>query len=336
MKKIFTLIILFTFTANGETPLKWQVFFTDPYGKSKNLITPDKAFINALRNSEKSVCGAFYDISSEKISEEFIAAHKRGIDIKIVTEKDNYSGKALTSIIEAGIPVVKDNSAGFMHNKFAVIDKKSVFTGSYNLTENGAARNNNNAILIQSSNLAAIYLDEFNEMFQHKIFGNKQDYGAFELLRKKSKIITPRISVEVLFSPEDNIEERIMNEIARAAKSVFFMAFSFTSREISEALIKKFRDGIDVRGLFEKSGAFSKHSEFIKMKLEGLPVKVDRNRNKMHHKVIIIDNCRIITGSYNFSKNASMRNDENILIIESKDAADHYIEEFNRLYYLKR
>ena len=331
MKKIFTLIILFTFTANGETPLKWQIFFTDPYGKSKNLITPDKAFINALRNSEESVFGAFYDISSEKISDEFIAAHKRGINVKIVTEKDNYSGKALTSLIEAGIPVVKDNNAGFMHNKFAVIDKKSVFTGSYNLTENGTARNNNNAILIQSRKLAAIYLDEFNEMFHQRIFANKKEYGPFAHLTNKNIITTGDISLEVYFSPEDNVEDIICKKITEADDSIRFMAFSFTSSEISEAMIKKFKAGIDVKGIFEKRGAFTKHSEFIKMKLEGLPVQVDRNRYNMHHKVIIIDNSCVITGSYNFSKNASLRNDENILIIHNHDIAGLFIDEFNRL-----
>ena len=96
-------------------------------------------------------------------------------------------------------------------------------------------------------------------------------------------------------------------------------------------MIKKFKAGIDVKGIFEKRGAFTKHSEFIKMKLEGLPVQVDRNRYNMHHKVIIIDNSCVITGSYNFSKNASLRNDENILIIHNHDIAGLFIDEFNRL-----
>ena len=200
MKKIIVIIILLTFTANGETPVKWKIFFTAPSGKSENLITPDKGLINALRNSKESICGAFYDISSVKISDEFIAASRRGVDVKIVTEKDNYSGKAVNSLIEAGIPVVKDTGSGFMHNKFAVIDGEFVFTGSYNITENGSGRNNNNAVLIQSSELADVFLDEFNEMFQHKIFGNRNEYGAFAPLRKPRLIKTSNISMEVLFS----------------------------------------------------------------------------------------------------------------------------------------
>jgi phosphatidylserine/phosphatidylglycerophosphate/cardiolipin synthase-like enzyme len=68
------------------------------------------------------------------------------------------------------------------------------------------------------------------------------------------------------------------------------------------------------------------------MRLEGLPVRLDANGGAMHHKVIIIDEERVITGSYNFSKNASRRNDENVLMIDSKDIAAQYLKEFDRIY----
>lgn len=336
MKKIPVIIMLFSVTLFAENRVNLQIFFNSPSVKTKNIITPEDALIKALRDSRESVYGAFYDISSEKITDELIAAYNRGIDVKIVTEKDNYSGKAVNSLIEAKIPIIKDNSAGFMHNKFAVIDRELVFTGSYNITENGASRNNNNAILLKSEKLAGIYLEEFNEMFHHGIFGNREEMGAFGPLKISKKIKSPEMSLEALFSPEDKIERRILKEIENAEKSILFMAFSFTSDEIGEAMIRKFREGVDVRGVFEKGGSYAKYSQFIKMKIEGVPVKVDRNRYKMHHKVIIIDNFRVITGSYNFSKNASRRNDENIIIIDNKHAAEQYIHEFNRLYYLKR
>jgi phosphatidylserine/phosphatidylglycerophosphate/cardiolipin synthase-like enzyme len=52
----------------------------------------------------------------------------------------------------------------------------------------------------------------------------------------------------------------------------------------------------------------------------------------MHHKVIIIDDELVITGSYNFSKNAKKQNDENCIMIQSPRIAQLYIEEFNKLY----
>ena len=110
------------------------------------------------------------------------------------------------------------------------------------------------------------------------------------------------------------------------------MAFSFTSDVIGETMIEKFKEGITVEGVFEKRGSGSEHSEFTKMLIEGVPVIKDHNRNVMHHKVIIIDDRIVITGSFNFSKNANRSNDENIVIIDSPEIAAQYNDEFRRLY----
>jgi phosphatidylserine/phosphatidylglycerophosphate/cardiolipin synthase-like enzyme len=58
---------------------------------------------------------------------------------------------------------------------------------------------------------------------------------------------------------------------------------------------------------------------------------LDGNPRKMHHKVIIIDESIVITGSHNFSRNADEKNDENVLIIYSPRLAKEYLIEFSRL-----
>ena len=50
------------------------------------------------------------------------------------------------------------------------------------------------------------------------------------------------------------------------------------------------------------------------------------------HKVILIDDQIVITGSYNFSNNAKTRNDENTLIVHSPDIAAIYRQEFERVW----
>ncbi|MEW6094725.1 MAG: phospholipase D-like domain-containing protein [Chloroflexota bacterium] len=52
----------------------------------------------------------------------------------------------------------------------------------------------------------------------------------------------------------------------------------------------------------------------------------------MHHKVMIIDESILITGSYNFSSSAEERNDENLLIIHSPEVARVFMDEFWRVY----
>ncbi len=110
------------------------------------------------------------------------------------------------------------------------------------------------------------------------------------------------------------------------------MAFSFTSDALGEELIRIFKEGRAVSGIMEREGSDSRDSEYVKMKLEGIPVRLDKNRHIMHHKVMIIDGDTVVTGSYNFTKSANVRNDENVLIIENREIAGEYMEEFRRLY----
>ena len=53
----------------------------------------------------------------------------------------------------------------------------------------------------------------------------------------------------------------------------------------------------------------------------------------MHHKVFIIDNKTVITGSYNPTANGNKNNDENMIIIHDKGIANKFLEEFNKIFY---
>ena len=52
----------------------------------------------------------------------------------------------------------------------------------------------------------------------------------------------------------------------------------------------------------------------------------------MHHKVIIIDDHTVITGSFNFSRSAEKNNDENIVILRNAAIAELYLQEWQRIW----
>ena len=61
-------------------------------------------------------------------------------------------------------------------------------------------------------------------------------------------------------------------------------------------------------------------------------MREDGNPSFLHHKVIILDNQIVITGSLNFSANADESNDENMVIIDNADIASLYTQEFDRMW----
>jgi phosphatidylserine/phosphatidylglycerophosphate/cardiolipin synthase-like enzyme len=316
----------------------WKLYFTSPGNSAfvSGKTNPETGLISIIGKAEKYFYGAFYEVSSPRVMNALIAARKRGVDVKLVTEKQTArkKKKILQEYADSGIEVVTNDTRrrGLMHNKFAIIDGKYVWTGSYNPTDNDSSRNDNNAILIYSSSLADIYENEFMEMFRDRIFGNRNEPGPFADLRNRYYVKIESTDINAYFSPENNVERIILQRLKKAKISIYFMAFSFTSAGIGEMMIQKAKDGVQVRGIFERRGTKESHSQYTKMKLEGLTVKLDHNRNLMHHKIIIIDGVRVIMGSYNFSRNANRSNDENILIIDNKDIAAEYLFEFKRLW----
>ncbi|HNR88782.1 MAG TPA: phospholipase D-like domain-containing protein [Spirochaetota bacterium] len=315
----------------GDATGWWRVFFTAPGSPRNDRDGPEAAFIRLLGAAERTIHGAFYDISSPEIARAFISAAARGVSVRLVTDDGNAGNDEIARIRSAGIPVVADERRGFMHNKFAIIDGEIVWTGSFNLTRNCARKNNNNAIMIRSPELARIYEAEFDEMFTHRVFGNRAEPGPFAVVRNRYYVRIGESHINVHFSPENGVERIIAKRIDKAKKSICFMLFSFTSDPIGEAMIAKFKSGVPVHGIFERRGAGSASSEYTKMRTEGLPVMLDRNPRAMHHKVLIIDERLVITGSYNFSKNADRRNDENIIIIDNPEIAAEYLAEYRRL-----
>ena len=132
--------------------------------------------------------------------------------------------------------------------------------------------------------------------------------------------------------PEDDCAFWIAKELRGAEKSIYFMAFSFTNEEIADAML--FNDNADIRGLFEKTGSGSEYSQYGRLKGFGLDVRLDKNPAVMHHKVFIIDNRTVITGSMNPTGAGDGKNDENVLVIHDEDIAKEYVDEFWRLYLL--
>ncbi len=329
-----TLPPLPTVTSSGENPpsiTEWiDVYFTDPDNPNSGSYRggPDATLAEAIDAARSSVDASIYHLNLWSIRDALINAHQRGVTVRVVTESDNLDEAEIQQVMDAGIPVVSDRRESLMHNKFVVIDAQDVWTGSMNFTVNGGYRNDNNLIHIRSSRLAENYTIEFEEMFASELFGN---YTAANT--PHPSLTVEGIRLDTSFSPDDGTAAQILDLIYSAEKSIYFMAFSFTSDDIAAAMIEQAARGVDVAGVMEESQYHSNTGgEFDNLLNSGIDVRLDGNRNNMHHKVIIMDDAIVITGSYNFSRSAEERNDENTLFIYSAEVATQYLAEFERVY----
>ncbi len=295
-----------------------RVYFTP----SPNIIPGLCAFIDsAVRTIE--VCA--YDLSSDDVAQALVNARKRGISVRVVTDTDNARNPAVSRLGKYGIPVVSDHKPGYMHNKFVVVDSRYVWTGSFNFTPNGSLNNDNNAICLESPGIAAGYRTKFEE------YWNGRFSRSARQVRAPDSVFIGNIPAGYAFSPSDHVRALLVRELSQAQRTVDVMAYSFTGSEMAVQLRELVNRGVKVRCLFDAGQAANKASRDEFLKLVGAEVHLSANRSgKMHHKVIIIDNRTVITGSYNYSANAEYRNDENILIVRSPAVAELYTKEMNR------
>lgn len=91
--------------------------------------------------------------------------------------------------------------------------------------------------------------------------------------------------------------------------------FRHTSKPIAKSLIRAKERGVDVKVILDESQVNSKHSVINELFERAIPIWIDFKPAIAHSKVVIIDNQKIITGSFNFSDAAQRRNAENLLTI---------------------
>ncbi len=312
-----------------------QVFFTTPtlrYPDSPaRRVTPPmlRELINDVSRARISVDVAAFDLDLPQLVDALVAARKRGVRVRAVIDSENLTDPAVAMLTgrmqDRRIPVAFDHRAPFMHNKFVVIDSTIVWTGSWNLTENCTFRNNNNAIRIESRRIAAAYRREFEQMHAGRFGSAKQS--------DRGRLATQAVdgSMTIYFSPQDQALPIILDHIEHARSTIVFMAFSLTSAPITDALINATERHVQVSGVVEKRNARGTGSVFSQLHEHGVDILEDGNCYNMHHKVMIIDDEVVITGSYNFTDNAENTNDENLAIIHDATIARFFLYEYARI-----
>jgi len=278
-------------------------------------------FLQFLDSAKNQVYCALYEIDLEPINEKLLELHDDpDIDFKVVSD-DTYKKDFDHEF------VIFDRS-GFMHNKFCIIDGKKVLTGSANPTTNGMHYNNNNIFIFESEILVQNYLDEFDELY------NKEFKKGDTVKNSQVQLETENfgtIDIENYFCPEDNCALHVKETLAKAETSIHFMTFSFTHDAIENVLLIKHDEGKEVKGILEARST-TQYSPWEVFQYQGIEIYKDGNKKTMHHKVFIIDEETVVTGSFNPTASGDERNDENVLIIKNKVIAQLFEEEFERVF----
>lgn len=124
-----------------------------------------KLIVNTIRKAKSSIRLQAYSFTSAPIAQALLQAQNRGVDVKTILDKSQFTANysAAKFLLNNNIPVWKDERVSIAHNKVIIIDDSIVITGSFNFTKSAQERNAENLLIINDTNLASKYTENWNK-----------------------------------------------------------------------------------------------------------------------------------------------------------------------------
>jgi phosphatidylserine/phosphatidylglycerophosphate/cardiolipin synthase-like enzyme len=293
----------------------------------------------------------------------------------VLSTQEARNNDAIYLLKQAGVPMLDDTAdgsrgSGLMHHKYVVVDGERVLLTSTNFTWSDAygdydnldtRGNSNNMMIIDSKDVANLFLEEFAIMWGDGPGGMLDSkFGVQKPHRPARKVLVGDAEVWVKFSPDSKSRvpwEATSNgviaaNLRKAKKSIDMALFVFAEPRLGNLLEEKQKQGVQIAALVDSSFAYRPFATTLDMWgyvstqdcKEGnrrpwdkpIPGRVGiasiAKGDKLHHKYGLVDDEIVITGSHNWSASANHLNDETLVVVKNPVVAAHYRREFDRLF----
>lgn len=171
--KSMILALLLLSGCTTQTP-QTDIYFS-PSKKCEN------GLIELIDHANKSIDAAVYSINNKNIVNALKRAHKRGINIRILTDRLQAAGKSsrVMELHDSGLNIRVHSKNKIEHNKFAIFDGLQATTGSYNWTTPATTKNSENCVFFSDHpEVVTDYQKRFDYLWQ--INGKKASDAWFE------------------------------------------------------------------------------------------------------------------------------------------------------------
>lgn len=143
-----------------------------PDARSSVYFSPGDACMQRLRGlcigAKTRIDICVFTISDDRLSSVILDAHKRGVQVRIVSDNDKLydDGSDIRRLHEAGIAVHVDHTQYHMHHKFALFDGRTLANGSFNWTRTATEHNDENLVVSNDGNLVRSFEQQFETLWE--------------------------------------------------------------------------------------------------------------------------------------------------------------------------
>lgn len=259
------------------------------------IILPDdsaKPVLDAIHAATWSVRIKMFAFSHQPLLEAVVAAHRRGVDVKVMLNAERRDGEAdndaARDMLQRFGIEVRTSSPAFdiTHEKSMVVDDEHAFVESLNWTDDNFTRTRDYAVVTPSAYEVAEIIDCFEADWAREDFD-------------------PGSGAHLIWCPF-NGRHRIADFIDSATKTLFVQNERYQDPVIIERLVRARRRGVKVHVMARaahhlKDGKLVEGVSGMRI-LEDVGIKIHRLKHmKLHAKMILADHERAVVGSINFS-----------------------------------
>jgi phosphatidylserine/phosphatidylglycerophosphate/cardiolipin synthase-like enzyme len=126
------------------------------------------AILEQLRLAQREIVFLAFSFTDEEMGRVLLEKARAGVQVRGVFEARNAEGEGsqYSLLKRAGLDIRLDGNPRTMHHKVLVIDGQVTITGSYNFSANAARDNDENVLVLSNTDLARLYLEEFDRVYQ--------------------------------------------------------------------------------------------------------------------------------------------------------------------------
>ena len=145
---------------------------------------------------------------------------------------------------------------------------------------------------------------------------------------------TPAVGLrtEVCFSPGEDCLRAIQERLRDARQRADLCVFTLSDDRIAREVIAAHARGVAMRFVTDNDKEFDAGSDVARLRDAGVPIRVDRTDAHMHHKFALFDGAWLLNGSYNWTRSASERNEENLVITNQPQVVRLFQQQFDKLW----
>ena len=155
---------------------------------------------------------------------------------------------------------------------------------------------------------------------------------VIRLLEATRNTSDPPAVAEYSFAPQHDCPARINRLLGEARNTIDICVFTITDNRVTRAIIEAHQRQVALRVISDDDKSGDLGSDIDRLQEAGIPVRIDRTDDHMHHKFAIFDHQLLLNGSYNWTRSAAERNRENLLVTGEPRFIEGYARLFEQLW----